>query len=170
MQASKGFSGRVLKISFSKVHKTPKRLRNTVLRAVGFNYNTPDPEWRWRQCAGGQNGLALRGSPAPPPQVPSQGPLFIDACQLNLVVHHGHRQNLLTDRIVVPTLTQTCWIKIFKARNQLDQKSKFLKYLMVDLDTAPSLGTRAQRTPCFVSSRSWFPLLVLPAPCWLLPR
>lgn len=110
------------------------------------------------------------GRQPPLPPVSSQGPLFIDPCQLNLVVHHGHRQHLLTYRVLVPTLTQTCWIKIFKDRNQFDQKSKFFKHLRVDLDTAPSLGTRAQGTPCFVASRSWFPPLVLPAPCWLLPR
>ena len=31
---------------FSKVHKNLKRLRNTVLRVIGFTYDTPEPEWR----------------------------------------------------------------------------------------------------------------------------
>ena len=28
------------------MHKNLKTLRNTVLRVVGFTYDTPEPEWR----------------------------------------------------------------------------------------------------------------------------
>ena len=91
------------------MHKNLKTLRNTVLRVVGFTYDTPEPEWR--QGLYGLMATVKTDTPKcvvlwEPQRPPPQGPLLIDPFQLNVGVHHGHLQNLFTYRILVPTLTQ----------------------------------------------------------------
>lgn len=143
---------------------------------MGFNRDHHEPEWRGNGVPGDMRPGSSHEDRNPPrvwfcwdPQALPSHVSFQVPCWRTLKSyiwlhgHHGRLWNSLTYRIPVPILTQTSWVTVFEERNQFDQKFEFFTYLMGDSDTVQSLGTKVQRTPCFVSSMSWLPPLVLAA-------